>query len=413
MQSHCTSANMYQERTLSTQLRLLSGNFKVLLLTGMRQVGKTTLLEHLAQEGRHYVTLDDPSALMMAKKEPHFFLQTYPPPVLIDEIQYAPELFIYIKMLADQSNTYGLVWMTGSQQFLLMQSVTETLAGRIAIAELRGYSLYERESKGLEQRAFVPTLPPPCKLMHRSLLDTFHTIWQGSFPRATELPDAAWEAYYEAYVKTYIERDVRALSQVGDEMTFYRFLRVMAARTGQELNFADIAQDVDVSPNTIKHWVSILEASGIIYLLRPYYANVNKRFIKSPKVYFWDAGLCCFLAGWTSPGVLLNGSLCGAMFETFAVTEILKSYLHTNTKASFYFYRTVDKVEVDLLIERNNQIHPIEIKMTAAPRTEMIQSFSKLALGRECTLAHGTLICLCEHYKPLSEHATAISIWDI
>jgi len=402
---------MYKTRTLKDKIARVTESFKVVMLTGMRQVGKTTVLRQLSAQKRQYVTLDNPKDLLLAKTEPEFFFQTYPPPVFIDEIQYAPELFPHIKMLVDSSERTGQVWMTGSQQFLLMKGVSESLAGRMALLDLLGFSLYERQGLGAAQNPFLPSPKPPAVLKHKDLKETFEIIWKGSYPGVVDMANDEWSTFYGSYVRTYLERDVRQLSRVGDELAFLRFLKVLAARTGQELNLADIARNVEIAPNTAKNWLSILETSGVVYLLQPYFNNPTKRLIKAPKLFFWDTGLCAFLAEWNTPQTMAAGAMSGAFFETFVVTEILKSHWHNGLKPSVYFYRDNQQAEIDLLIAQDGQLYPIEIKKTGSPKKEMVKNFELHIPGQK--MGYGTLICLTDKARPLTAYANAISVWDI
>jgi predicted AAA+ superfamily ATPase len=414
---------MYKDRTLTKSLLAASKNFKVVLLTGMRQVGKTTFLHHTAQDKnagkikRNYVTLDNPKDEILAKEEPELFLQTYAPPVLIDEIQYAPELFRYIKILADNSDKKGLVWMTGSQQYNVMAGITESLAGRVAILDMLGFSLYEWEDKALRQAPFLPSEKPPGILEKRDLAGTYRIIWQGSFPELIDKNAAERSLFYSSYIRSYIERDIRQLIHVENESAFIKFLSSAAARTGQELNLADIARDAEIAPNTARNWLSVLETSGIIYVLRPYYRNVLKRLTKRPKLYFMDTGLCAYLSNWNTPETLEKGAMGGAFFETFAVAEIIKSYYHNGLRPSLYYYRDSNHAEIDLLIEQDGLFYPVEIKKTANPGrrdVKAIESFSRIE-----KTGYGSLICLTGHPRPLTAETSfckginAISIWDI
>jgi len=403
---------MYRQRTLKHTIENSSDDFKAILICGMRQIGKTTFLKNLCKKNRTYVTLDNPSDLLMAKKEPQFFFQTYKPPVLIDEIQYAPEIFPYIKMLVDNSDDKGLVWMTGSQQFLLMNGVSESLAGRLAIFDMLGFSLYERQGIAEEQKPFLPSPEVTPKLKRQDLKETFKTIWQGTFPQIALGKESQWQVFYNSYLRTYLERDVRQLLKVGDQMTFLKFLKVVAARTAQELNITDIARNVDIAPNTAKSWLSILEASGVIYLLQPYFNNISKRVTKKPKLYFTDTGLCAYLTEWNTPETLEVGAMSGAFFETFVVMEILKSYLHNGKTPSFYYYRDNSGVEIDLIISTDGVLYPIEIKKTSNPNSEMIKHF-KVFGGTPHEIGYGSLICLTDRARPLNENANSISLWDI
>ena len=290
---------MYVPRTLEPAVTKASEQFPVVLLTGAGQVGKTTLLKHLSQGTRSYVTLDDPLVLSLAKADPALFMQRFPPPVLIDEIQYAPELLPYIKMAADGASQPGLFWLTGSQQFHLMQGVSESLAGRVAVLHLLGLSRRELIGQGLDAPPFLPT---PDEIARRSaqgprltLQEFYRRIWRGALPAIALNDSVDRDLFYSSYVQTYLQRDVRALARVGDELAFLRFLRAAAARTGQLLNLADLARDADVAPNTAKSWLSILQTSAIIYLLEPYHSNLSQRLVKAPKLYFLDTGLATYL----------------------------------------------------------------------------------------------------------------------
>ena len=403
---------MFKSRTIEAVIKKANDNFKVLLLTGMRQVGKTTILKKIADDKRTYITLDDILLLKMAKEDVCLFFQAYKAPLLIDEIQYAPQLFSPIKMLVDADNQFGQVWMTGSQQFLLMKGVSESLAGRLAVLELLGFSIYEQEEKGDMQKPFLPSPIPASLLPRKSLLETYRIIWKGSLPEITLKVDEMWTLFHSSFVKTYIERDVRQLLNIGNELSFYNFLKALAARTAQELNMLDIANALGISLNTVKSWLSILQTSGVIYLLPPYYENITKRIIKRPKLYFIDTGLCAYLTDWSTPETLSSGAMSGAIFETFVIVEILKSYKHNGLTPSFYYYRDSNRVEIDLLILENGLLYPVEIKRTATPDKKMIKSFSVLeSLGKK--VGYGTLVCMTDKILPLTQNANAISVWDI
>jgi len=404
---------MYRTRTIQNYLKKASSQFPLILVTGARQVGKTTLLQHLCTEERTYVTLDDPLLLSLAKDDPALFIQRFPPPVLIDEIQYAPELLPHIKMIVDRNRKPSQFWLTGSQQFHLMRNVSESLAGRVGIIELLGLS--RRECRG-QGTASTPFLPLPDEIHNRlkaaenlPLKQLYKLIWRGSFP-AIALSDAMErDLFFSSYVQTYLQRDVRDLARVGDEMAFLRFLRAAAARTGQLLNLAELARDADVAPNTAKSWVSILQASGIVYLLEPYHTNVTKRLVKTTKLYFLDTGLCSWLTEWSSPETLEAGAMSGAILETWILSEILKTWLHNGRRAPFYYYRDKDKKEIDLLIVVDGTIYPLEFKKTASPDKKAVRHFHVLD-KLNMPLGPGGVICLATHFLPLTGNTSAIPV---
>ncbi len=402
---------MNKKRTLTNAVLEISKSFKILLITGSRQVGKTTLLKDTSTPDRKYVTLDNPSFLMKAKTDPQGFLAEYAPPVCIDEIQYAPEIFSYIKILVDSSDKYGRIWMTGSQQFNMMQGVTESLAGRVAILNMFGFSIYELQDKADAQKPFLPEKNRVRILNYKNTQETFRVIWQGSFPGVINKNERDRTIFYDSYIQTYIERDVRQIVNISNEPMFLAFLKITAARTGQALNLTDIAKSVGISQNTAKNWLSILQTSGLVYLLQPYFKNTTKRFTKTPKMYFMDTGLAAYLAGWTTPEALEIGIASGAFFETFVVSEIIKSYKHNAVSANLYYYRDSDKNEIDLLIYQNGQFYPIEIKKTSTPQLDDIKAFKIFAKNEN--VAYGNLICLAQTSQPLFANTDAISIWDI
>jgi predicted AAA+ superfamily ATPase len=407
---------MYVARTIEPVVQAASRQFPVVLLTGARQVGKTTLLRHMSEGSRSFVTLDDPLVLSLAKTDPALFMQRFPPPVLIDEIQYAPELLPYIKMAVDQSGASGLFWLTGSQQFHLMRGISESLAGRVAILQLLGLSQQEMAGRAVEVAPFLPTLE---QIAERSrdrqpvgLLELYEIIWRGSLPRIALNPEIAPDLFYGSYVQTYLQRDVRDLARVGDELAFLRFLRAAAARTAQLLNITDLARDADVAPNTARSWLSILQASGIVYLLEPYFNNLTQRLVKTPKLYFLDTGLACYLTQWATPQTLEAGAMSGAIFETWIIGELLKSYLHHGRTAPFYFYRDKDGREIDLLILQDGVAYPLEIKKTASPGREDTRHFVALKkVGLE--VGPGGVICLATQSLPLTETTVSIPAWMI
>ncbi len=383
---------IYKERYLESTIKLVSGKFPIVLLTGARQVGKTTLLKHLSQnrgnKKRQYISLDEFELRSLAKNDPARFLEQYPAPLIIDEIQHAPELFPYLKAKVDRERRMGAYWLSGSQQFHLMKNVSESLAGRVAVLKLLGLSLAEEKGNIPIQNPWAPdyvfsksiTLPPPSL----SLTRLFEKIVRGSFPRLISRNPPPWENFYGSYVQTYIDRDLRDLVKVVSLSRFERFIKACAARTAGMLNFSDMARDSDISVNTAKEWLSLLEASGHVFLLQPYYRNLTKRLIKTPKLYFLDTGLVCYLTGWLSASTALRGAFAGQLFETFVIGEIIKSYWHRGLEPRIYYFRTKEKYEVDLIMEKNGKLLAAEIKL--ASRLQMndikgMQQFKTLQAG--------------------------------
>ncbi len=396
---------MYVTRTLEKPFLAAASQFPVMLVTGARQVGKTTFLKRLRESERTYISLDDPRVLELARADPALFMQRFPGPVLIDEIQYAPGLLPYIKMVVDQNREPGRFWLTGSQQFHLMQRVSESLAGRIGIVRMLGLSRREQDGADADLGPFLPT---PEALASRladapglPVLELYERIWRGSFPGLALDPKLDRDLFFSSYVQTYLQRDVRDLARVGDEMAFLRFVRACAARSAQLLNIAELARDAGVAPNTAKSWLSILEASGLVYLLEPFHSSVTKRLVKAPKLYFLDTGLCSWLTEWTTPETLEAGAASGAILESWILTELLKSWWHRGRRTPFYFYRDKDQKEIDLLIVQDNSVYPLEFKKSASPGRDAVRHFKTLdKLGMK--VMPGGVICLAESSLPLA-----------
>lgn len=398
---------MYIHRTIEKTIGEISRHFKVLLLTGARQVGKSTVLRYCDPQ-REYVTLDDMVERDQALNDPLLFLERHRPPVIIDEIQYAPNLLSYIKMAVDSSESMGGYWLTGSQQFQLMQGVSESLAGRVGIVQLYGLSLVE--IGGQPQQ--VPFFPQDdyeekrCHAPHYTSGDIFQKIWRGCLPQAVVDEGVSRDFLYGSYLSTYIERDVRNLTKVDDLMKFYTFIRAVACRTGQVLRYSELARDAGISEPTAKSWMSILVASNIVYLLEPYYANFGKRLTRMPKIYFLDLGLCAYLLRMQSPEMIRNGNMAGAFFESFVVGELIKSYAHNGLRPYFSWYRDVRQQEIDLIIEAGGMLYPIEIKVTAGPNAKMVKNFELIGEKR----GRGTLICLRDRDLALARDIDAIPV---
>ena len=401
---------MYVPRTIEPVA--LSSRFPVLMLTGARQVGKTTCLRRLSGPGRNFVSLDDPLVRSLARDDPALFMQRFPPPVLIDEIQYALELLPFIKIAVDTVPAPGQFWLTGSQQFHLMRGMSESLAGRVGIVQLSGLSRRERMSADTSS----PFLPTPAAVRTRlrtggslGLQELYRLIWRGDFPAIALDDQMDWELFYDSYLQTYLQRDIRDLARVGDETSFLRFVRSAASRTGQVLSLSDLARDADVSPNTAKSWLSILQTSGVAYLLEPFHTNLTKRLVKRPKLYFADTGLCSYLCGWSSPETLEAGAMSGPILESWILNELLKSYRHNGRSAPYYYYRDRDGKEIDLLIVRDGTIYPLEFKKTASPNRNHARSLATLRKS-DARVGPGGVICLTNESLPLTGSDMAIPV---
>jgi predicted AAA+ superfamily ATPase len=404
---------MFYPRTLHDRWLQASEQFPVLLLTGPRQVGKTTLLEHLREPDRRYVTLDDPVLRALANEDPALFFQRFPPPLLIDEIQYAPGLMPYIKIRVDADHRPGAFWLTGSQQFQLIRGISETLAGRVGIVNLLGFSYRESHRRRLDVPPLLPTAEAlaarEATASKTDAISLYEDIWRGFFPAICAGPVKDRDLFYSSYLQTYLQRDVRDLAHVGDESAFLKFVQACAARTGQMLNLSELARDVDVTVATAKRWLSILQTSFQVFLLPPYHTNVTKRLVKAPKLYFLDTGLCAYLTQWSSPRTLEAGAMSGAIFETYVLGELLKSWWHRMRTPQLYYYRDKDGREIDFLLLNDGSFHPMEVKRSATPQRDWVRSFSSLRRFSP-QVGEGGVVCLCSQIVPLAENALAIPV---
>lgn len=389
---------MYITRHMEKPVMELNEQYPVLLLTGPRQVGKTTMLEHLIEvegKGRKKVSLDDLTLRELAKTDPKMFFQLYQPPLLIDEVQYAPELFPYIKIMVDERHQPGDFWLTGSQLFKMMEGVQESLAGRVALLHLSPLSQSEIMKRPPEP-PFSLELPLLSERQNgRQMLNTpevFQRIHQGGMPALVTGTYSNASIFYSSYIDTYMERDVRRLSNDIDSLKFLRFLRSVAARASQQVNYKGIADDAEIDQTTAKNWLHVLEALGIIFLLEPYSNNVLKRTVSTPKLYFYDSGIVCYLTRWSSPETAMEGAMSGALLENYTVAEIIKTYQNAGQEPFLYYYRDKDAREIDLILERDGKLFPIEIKKMASPPKKLTKVFD---LIDKSPLQRGTGAILC------------------
>ena len=409
----------YIRRSIEDIVLKSEKTFKSILVTGARQTGKSTVLQKLFPE-KKYVPVDDPFIEEQAVEQPDMFMMLNPPPVIYDEVQRVPNLFRYIKIKCDESDERGLFCLSGSQPLELMEGVSESLSGRIGIIELSGLSM--REIKGDSfNRSFVPTME---YVQERSKsVKPFDNIWEvihrGGYPELQN-PEVDWSVFYSSYIKTYLERDVRSLSAVQNLDDFRKFMIAVAARTGQMINYANIADEVGKDQSTIKRWLSVLEASGIIYLLEPFSSSVLKRAIKTPKVYFRDTGLAAYLTRWLTPETLANGAMSGAFFETFVISEILKSYSNRGIDYRYCvsYYRGRDKTktsenEIDLIIEENGTLYPVEVKRSSKVTADQTSVFSVLDGIPDKKRGMGAVICMCPQPGVLRENILQLPVWYI
>lgn len=417
---------MYIKRAAEETITKISKMFPVLLVTGPRQVGKTTLLQKLKEPERKYITLDDPDVRYLAKKDPALFMQRYTPPVLIDEIQYATELLPYIKMSVDSSKRKGDFWITGSQMFQLMQNVSESLAGRVGIINLLGLSNaeiygYTNESYTTDSERLMKRLS---EVNEKGLNEIYTRIFKGSMPELYADDSIAWETYYSSYVNTYLQRDIKDLTQVADEMQFYNFITIVAAHTSKPVVYDELARVAGISAPTAKKWLSILVSSHIIALVQPYNNNVLKRVVKMPLIHFLDTGLAAYLLKWGNPEALEKGAMSGAFFESFVFSEIYKSYLNSGKEAPIFYYRDKDQKEIDLLLYQNSYVYPIEIKKAASPGKTAIKNFDVLnpiktpeKFGGMSELKQdigtGNVICMINTLLPIDNKNWYVPVWLI
>ena len=403
---------MYIKRHIEDALKSAVNEKGVLCVTGARQVGKSTVLKTLFA-GHKELTLDDTRMLRLAIEQPGDFFVQLEPPVFIDEIQYAPNLFPYIKIHIDRTGDKGAFILSGSQRYEMMAGVTESLAGRINLVDLYGLSLREVLSDDFRGE-FMPTKEfiEQRKPKHIKYNEIWENIWRGFFPEIVS-KGTNWSRFYSSYVRTYLDRDVSKLGQVGNLLQFEKFMVSIAARTGQLLNIADVAKDTRISGQTAEKWLSILIASNMVYMLKPYHNNVLKRLIKTPKIYFMDTGLASYLIGWDNAQVLQNGAMSGAFFETFVLGEIIKSWSNKDgvtPNMNFFFFRDKDSNEIDLLIKRGDTLHPIEMKKTISCDKSDITAFKQLDKIPDIKRGEGCVVCLADDVFPITPTDKAVGV---
>lgn len=405
----------YIARNLEKVVLEVTKEYPVVLVTGPRQVEKTTMLQKLMEgTDRNYVSLDDLNERNLAKTDPEMFLQLHKPPILIDEVQYAPELFVYIKIHVDKYHNAGDFWLTGSQVFKLMSGIQESLAGRVAVLSLT--SLSQAEICGGEMQPFTLDIEElSARRKERTEADTgviFDRIFRGSMPAIVSEKNSNSQIFYSSYLTTYIERDVREVSDAIDSLTFLHFITAVAARCGQILNIAEIARDADINQKQAKNWLGVLETLGLIFYLHPYSNNMLKRLVKTPKLYFYDTGLVCYLTKWSSAETLQSGAMNGAILENYVVAEIRKTYLNCGKDPYMYYYRDKDAREIDIILEHDGVLNPIEIKKSANPGSELIKVF-KLLDKSSAKRSKGAVVCMKPELSAIDRENYIIPVWMI
>ncbi len=399
---------MYKRESVDF-IKNVSDTFKVLLITGPRQVGKTTLLLSLKPDNMNYVTLDDVNLRRHAQEDPKMFLEEHPWPLLIDEAQYAPELFSYMKIIVDKEQKNGMYWLTGSQQFHLMKNASDSLAGRVGIINLNSFTyseIIQNENKKLFDPIDIRKSP---KI---DVNDLYKIIYKGGMPELYNNKNISQEIFFQGYIDTYISRDVKSLTEIGNEMAFKKFIVSVASRTGEQLNYSSLANDSGISVPTAIKWLSILVISGIVYLLEPYMSSQLKRITHIPKIIFMDTGLACYLAGWSSARDLQLSSSAGHYLESYIISEIVKSYNARGIRPNISYYRDKDGKEIDLIFYKNNKLYPFEIKKTASPNSDMIKNFKELQKTKK-EIGTGGIICFYDELMHLDKNNYIIPVSSV
>lgn len=402
----------YIDRSMRKEILDMNKHYPCLLITGSRQVGKSTLLQQMMPKGMRYLSMDDEQLADYAQRDPAGFLESFGEPLCIDEVQYVPRLFRAIKARVDADRHAGMYWLTGSQRYLMMKGVSESLAGRIGIVDM--YTLSQNEAYGDGKAAeFNPAAPGKsiCKEIVCGIPELYKRIIRGGYPELFRDPELTTERFFRNYVNTYVKRDVHDLVNVGDDVAFTKFMKAAALRTGQQLVYADLAKSAEVSPKTAASWISILETSGIVELVHPYYVNTTKRLAKTPKLYFMDTGLCCHLAGWKDLERVMVGPHSGAILETWVYGQLIRRYANVGKRPEITYYRNQDnRAEVDFVIEEDDRVYPLEVKRTATPMTDDLRHCPDIPVEPGNTLMPPILFCTVKEARPMAHKALAFPI---
>ena len=403
----------YIKRSLERKFLKMSETFKVVMVTGARQVGKSTMLKHLAEDtGRVYVSMDDADLRELANNDPKLFFQMYQPPVLIDEVQKAPALFEEIKVICDNSDERGQFWLTGSQSRKLVKQAGDSLAGRICVLKMYSLSAKEVADRAEDipaEYSITSLIPRSSTLPKNNILDVYTRIWEGGMPDMLNMDAEQRREYWNSYIDAYLIRDAVDDNGIIDTEGFRKFLRACAAFSGRLLNYADLGSAASVSGTTAKAWLKVLQSMGIVYLLEPFFSNELKRMVKTPKLYFCDTGLCAYLSSWTSRDTLMNGAAAGHFLENYVVTEMIKNASYGESEMNLNFYRDKNQKEIDLIVEIDGVLHPFEIKRSASPERKAIKAFGVLEKS-DREVGAGGIICMAENPFPIDANNSLIPV---
>ena len=406
----------YIHRSLERKFMKMNEAFKVIMVTGARQVGKSTMLKHLAKDsGRVYVSMDDVELRDLANRDPKLFFQMYRPPVLIDEVQKAPALFEEIKIICDSRDERGLFWLTGSQSKKLLKQAGDSLAGRVCVLKMYSFSAKEIEGRPddiPDNYSIHSLIKQSATLPKNNIQDIYSRIWEGGMPDVISMDQEQRREYWNSYIDAYLMRDAVDDNGIQDTAGFRKFLRACAAFSGQLLNYADLGSVAGVSGTTAKEWMKVLQSMGIVFLLEPFYSNELKRMVKTPKLYFSDTGLCAFLSSWTSKETLMNGAASGHYLENYVVAEMMRNAAYTETAMNLNYYRDKNMKEIDLIVEIDGELHPFEIKRSASPEKKTVKAFSVLENTAK-TVGDGGIVCMVESPLPIDDLNSLIPVNQI